>query len=238
MVLRHFSHDTFNQPFARGNELLNRHRFIGHAVEAMHELLGNVLPMGRKNFPHRAVVAQHVDDESAPKRVVDSLVGQKFAARRKNREDAGGQGQQRPCPRTDRQKKQAAFPQNRTYLRPAATRRPSRAERRNRAKPGSPRSRSARPENAPVALRSFLRSSTPRPGPRKPASRPHRNPFHGRVDRIQGGRTRFDRDISGIDIDRQPRHVANEQIDGSSAFEGKALFFARHQATALTKSEA
>ena len=52
-----------------------------------------------------------------------------------------------------------------------------------------------------------------------------RDPLHAGIDRLQRCRAIGDRHIGQIDIDREPRHVAHEQVDRSPALERE--FFLR-----------
>ena len=45
-----------------------------------------------------------------------------------------------------------------------------------------------------------------------------------RIDGREGFGTRVNREVAEIDVDRQPRHVADEQIDGRPAFQCEAGF--------------
>jgi hypothetical protein len=48
------------------------------------------------------------------------------------------------------------------------------------------------------------------------------NAFHGDVDRGQGLRARRDGNVGQVDIDREARHVTDEEIDGGATLKSKA----------------
>ena len=50
-----------------------------------------------------------------------------------------------------------------------------------------------------------------------------RNPPHRGVDRRQSRGPRMGWQIGQVDVDRQARHVAHEEIDGRAALEASAL---------------
>ena len=60
-------------------EFFEQNRLRRHAFESATELLFERLAFWSKNLRHRPVVAQKLDDESAPQRVIDAFVCEKIA---------------------------------------------------------------------------------------------------------------------------------------------------------------
>ena len=225
LFLRHLADDLLDEIFARLQEVIEADRLVHHALEAPPVFGRNIEPLRRENFGHRPVMAQQVDDEGLAQRVVDAFICQQVAHVEQvarvlaveRRHDLAGV-EIRKVDERHFGEPELLFDLGRDALdcglidTAAQYRRDLDLD----LRVVGPEYQLGRAVLAFGLARIDLRAAN--------AFRDRvRDPFHPCIDRLQRCCAIRDGHVGQIDIDREPRQVAHEQIDRRAALEREFL---------------